>query len=159
MYCPRCGAENMSNQQYCRKCGLALPAVALALEGRFQDAIASLDRAQKPLIIGFALLALFFVIVALTIATDGRVGFANPLSAVGSLTISLPFLIMGAARARQAHRLFHGIEASRSLPESQVAAHAIPMTSPMMEFGESDTNPATSVTDATTKELKEPRNT
>src|SRR6185369_7752839 len=38
MFCPKCGANNLDEQRYCRGCGHGLASHRLALEGKVEDA-------------------------------------------------------------------------------------------------------------------------
>ena len=56
MFCPRCATENKKEQKYCRQCGLTLPAVRLALEGRVDEAIQKYKKSEIALDWGFVIL-------------------------------------------------------------------------------------------------------
>ena len=56
MFCPRCATENKQEQKYCRQCGLTLPAVRLALEGRVDEAILKYKKSETMLSWGFVVL-------------------------------------------------------------------------------------------------------
>jgi zinc-ribbon domain len=49
MFCPRCSAQNKQEQKFCRNCGLSLPSVRLALEGKIDEAAAELERSYNNL--------------------------------------------------------------------------------------------------------------
>jgi len=49
MFCPRCGAQNKLEQKFCRNCGLSLPSVRLALEGKIDEAAAELKQSYERL--------------------------------------------------------------------------------------------------------------
>jgi hypothetical protein len=49
MFCPRCSAQNRLEQKFCRNCGLSLPSVRLALEGKVDEAAAELKRSHDTL--------------------------------------------------------------------------------------------------------------
>ena len=49
MFCPRCGAQNKQEQKFCRNCGLSLPFVRLALEGKMDEAADELKRSYNNL--------------------------------------------------------------------------------------------------------------
>ena len=40
MFCPKCGANNLDEQRYCRGCGHGLASHRLAMEGKVEDASA-----------------------------------------------------------------------------------------------------------------------
>jgi len=56
MFCPRCATENKKEQKYCRQCGLTLPAIRLALEGRVDEAIQKYKKSETALDWGFVIL-------------------------------------------------------------------------------------------------------
>jgi hypothetical protein len=56
MFCPRCATENKQEQKYCRQCGLTLPAIRLALEGRVDEAIQKYRKSETFLDWGFVVL-------------------------------------------------------------------------------------------------------
>ena len=47
MFCPRCGTENNLEKRYCRHCGQPLSSVRLALEGRVDLAITTLQKGKS----------------------------------------------------------------------------------------------------------------
>ena len=49
MFCPQCGTENDSQQGYCRHCGLPLSGARLALERRFDLALAEIEASRLSL--------------------------------------------------------------------------------------------------------------
>lgn len=49
MFCPQCATENDLQQGYCRHCGLPLAAARLALERRFDQALAELEASRLSL--------------------------------------------------------------------------------------------------------------
>ncbi|MGH9834101.1 MAG: zinc ribbon domain-containing protein [Blastocatellia bacterium] len=63
MFCPRCATQNKSDQKFCRGCGLSLPAVRLALEGKVDEAAAELKRSSDNLGGGVGTMG-FFVLAA-----------------------------------------------------------------------------------------------
>ncbi|MGH9767712.1 MAG: zinc-ribbon domain-containing protein [Blastocatellia bacterium] len=64
MFCPRCGAQNKLEQKFCRNCGLSLPFVRLALEGKGDEAAAELKRSYDNLGPAVGTLG-FFILAAL----------------------------------------------------------------------------------------------
>ncbi len=67
MFCPKCGAQNKIEQKFCRNCGQSLSAVRMALEGRIDEAIATLEKDFDRLSSG-AVTLLIFAIIALAIS-------------------------------------------------------------------------------------------
>ena len=83
MFCPQCGAENEKDKSYCRRCGQSLAAVRLALEGRVDEAIKTVEGDKK--LSGYrlrvALAGVVIVAAILTILTGVQIGFRNIQSA------------------------------------------------------------------------------
>lgn len=140
MFCPQCATENEVRLSYCRSCGLSLVAVRLSLEGRVDEGTAVLSRAQKPLLISLIALAIFCLITVLTLLTGGSFGWANAVSAIGFLVITLPFAIFGALRVRRANQLL--LSNSRMNPLKAGVGSAGTLA------------PPASATENTTRELK-----
>lgn len=129
MFCPRCGTENASEQGFCRQCGLSLPAVGLALEGRVDEAVGRLKAGAGSLSGG----AVILVIGLLNALVNGY--FAAWQSAVFSAllgsAVGVPLMAVGLARVGRARRLLNPNEGLRSLPgagkdvgEPHLGAHA-----------------------------------
>ena len=113
MYCPKCGVENESGQGFCRGCGLSLPAVRLAAEGRVEEALAKLSKGAGSISGG----ALIFVIGLLNALVNGY--FAAWQSAVFSAlvgsAVGVPLVAAGLARVGRAKRLLSPEEDSKEL--------------------------------------------
>ncbi len=62
MFCPKCGAQNRTDQKFCRNCGQSLPAVRLALEGKVDEAVAELKQAVEKLGSGLFTLSIFILL-------------------------------------------------------------------------------------------------
>ena len=67
MFCPRCSAENKSEQKYCRQCGLPLAAAQLALTGQLDEVLGELKKGEKSLQKGVTLLGIFLLVTLVTI--------------------------------------------------------------------------------------------
>ncbi len=63
MFCPRCAARNKPEQKFCRNCGLSLPAVRMALEGKIDEAAVELKQSYENLGGGVGVMG-FFVLAA-----------------------------------------------------------------------------------------------
>ena len=128
MYCPRCGVENDTGQGYCRGCGLSLPAVRLAAEGRVEEALAKLSKGAGGISGG----ALIFVIGLLNALVNGY--FAAWQSAVVSAlvgsAVGVPLVAAGLARVGRARRLLSPEEDVKGLPgagrETPAPLHGAP---------------------------------
>jgi hypothetical protein len=92
MFCPNCGAENQSSQNYCRSCGLKLGEITQFVSEQFPtQEYAALQRRKER----FEKLGLF------SLSLFGFLGFAMLLVKVASYKIILfgPDVIFGAAFA------------------------------------------------------------
>ena len=89
MFCPQCGSENNLEKAYCSRCGLALTAVRLALDGRVDEAIkiSDGDRKLRRYRIRMGIASLFILIAIGTLVTRGKVGVSNIQSAAFILII------------------------------------------------------------------------
>src|SRR5438552_317786 len=92
MFCPNCGAENQTEQNYCRGCGLRLDAVLQAVNEQFpSDEYAQLQRRRQI----FQNLGLFSVSAAALIA----IGFVLFKAAYYKLILLGPDVLFGSAIA------------------------------------------------------------
>ena len=161
MFCPRCAAQNKPEQKFCRNCGLSLPSVRLALEGKVDEAAATIAKDVDHLV-GGAVTFGIFALIALISAFFDR-GYAVINLTLGFL-IAGPIFYRGLKRAQRAIELIAPSEASQkqikespgalaleAADESSVALPAVPDT------GKMEHAPAqSSVTEHTTFELKHP---
>lgn len=151
MFCPRCGTENDSGQGYCRRCGLSLPAVALALEGRIDEALGKLGRGVGSLSAGVVVIACG-LLNALVNGYFAAWQSAVVSAAVGS-AVGVPLIAAGLARVARAKRLLNpaeesgrGTRAGESGREELPEAHTKILSQGRAEPG--------SVTEHTTLELE-----
>lgn len=115
MFCPKCGDENGSAQAFCRRCGLSLPAVRLASEGRVEEALTRLSKGSGNLTGG----SLIFIIGLLNALINGYF-FAWEsalISALAGAGVGVPLIAAGMVRVRRARRLLNPQEESKELPE------------------------------------------
>ena len=104
MFCPNCGSENDQQKSYCRHCGLPLAAVRLAVDGRVDEAIKTIQ-GQRGLRLyrGRMLIGALLILIAIsTIFTAGKFGFSNVQSAAFILIILVLFFMM---LVRTGHRV------------------------------------------------------
>lgn len=154
MFCPRCGDEDGSAQAFCRRCGLSLPSVRLASEGRVEEALERLGKGSGNLTGG----AVFIVIGLLNALINGYffAWQAALISVLAGTGIGVPLLAAGMARVRHARRLLDAKEETKSLPESaptlSLPDAAGTPTSPTLPAP-----PRDSVTEHTTLKLDPPR--
>jgi len=121
VFCPRCSAENRSEQGYCRQCGQALSGVRLALDGNAARSLEKLGAGEKWLNAGTAAL-LAFTLIAVAIAGLGiaiqnsSLAFSAIINLLLGSVIGLPMIYYGKARVKRAARLLSGSD-SEPAPE------------------------------------------
>jgi len=157
MFCPRCGTENDLAQKFCRQCGQSLSSVRLVLEGRVDEATATLQTEQKPALCRVRIAAsAFLILTALAAILSGhRFGLKNLDSAAILLILALLVFMRLAAKTRRVARLldpdeqltnlpsYHSGNSDGLLPEATTVA--LPTTTPPAPL---------SVTEQTTLELE-----
>ncbi len=161
MFCPRCAAQNKSEQKFCRNCGLSLPSIRLALEGKVDEAAATIVKDVDRLAAGAVTFGIFALIALISAFFDR--GYAIINLTLGFL-IAGPIFFSGLKRTEKAIKLIApkdspqkqtnespGTPALEAADESAVALPAVPDTGKMAH------EPAqSSVTEHTTFELKHP---
>ena len=104
MFCPRCAAETVEEQKFCRRCGQSLAGARLALAGRAEDALPLVERARHVVhwligILGFALVT--GIANTPPPATDTPIFVALVVTSL----LLLSLLAVAAARLARARRL------------------------------------------------------
>ena len=127
MFCPECGSDNSEDKRYCRKCGLSLSAVQLALDGRLETAIkiSAGEERLKSYRIRVGIGAFLIVVGLLTIFTGGRFGFSNVQSAALVLILMMIFFVQ---LSRKTHRIARALdihEQTTGLDRSDANARSI----------------------------------
>ena len=114
MFCPKCAAENDVDKSYCRKCGQPLTAVRLALEGRIDEAIKTVEGDKNLTGYRFRIGIAGLVILAsiLTILTGVQIGFKNIQSAALVLILVMIFFLH---LSRNYHRVARLLDAGEQL--------------------------------------------
>lgn len=102
MYCPRCSAENRNEQKYCRGCGLALPGVRMALEGRLTPGIDLLKKDYDYLAGGVVTLAIFVFIALISFFFDSSRNWSIFINLLLGLLIAGPIIYRGLKRVEAA---------------------------------------------------------
>jgi len=107
MFCPRCGAENSLSQGFCRQCGMSLAAVRLASAGRFDEALAKLDKGSGNITTGAVVFA-----VGLVNAAINNILFDAWLPAyicvIAGSAVGAPLFAVGLSRVKRARRILNG---------------------------------------------------
>ena len=160
MYCPKCSAQNEGEPKYCRRCGLPLTTVQLALEGRADELIAKYKKGRGAIsggVIAPSLACIGALINIFSIPGPWSFYLAT-LNLVLGILIALPMIIIGYRRLWQADRLLSAKEPSRPMIEEQSeqidgSLPAAPVTDPLL----SRPLPPSSVTEQTTLNLRLPK--
>ena len=159
MYCPQCSAQNQGEPKYCRRCGLPLTTVQLALEGRADEVIAKYKKGRGSISGSVAALCISSIgaLINIILVPGPWNVYLALLNLVMGLLIALPMIITGYTRLRQADRLVSTKEQNRQMidePSQQIdgSLSAGAVTDPLLS------RPVTpsSVTEQTTLNLKIP---
>ncbi|MCI0337255.1 MAG: zinc-ribbon domain-containing protein [Acidobacteria bacterium] len=102
MFCPRCSAQNRPEQKFCRQCGLSLPAVRLALEGKIDEAAATIEKDFSKLASGAVTLGIFALIALISSFFSG---FNAALNLILGLLIAGPMIYLGLKRLERSIKL------------------------------------------------------
>lgn len=160
MFCPKCGTQNKDEQKFCRGCGQSLPAVRMALEGRIEEGLQTLNKDFDKLASGAVTLIIF---ASIALATSFFSSGSAIFNLILGLLIAAPMIFIGAKRLQNSIKLLDPKEQPKSLPASSLAAlssvEAQPATLPPVP----DTDPLginavpSSVAEHTTFHLKQPK--
>jgi len=159
MYCPKCSAQNETEQKYCRQCGLPFTFLKLALEGRVDEAVANYKKGGNSLSWSTIILALclFGALINLFLIPGPWNGYAVVANSIVGLVIAFPMIITGLVRLSRAKRLLSSEDQAHRLikAESHQTATLLPpaaVTDPLL----SRVPIPGSVTEQTTLHLKSP---
>ncbi len=164
MFCPRCSAQNKLEQKFCRNCGLSLPSVRLALEGKVDEAAADLKRSYEQLGPGIWMIW-FFMLAALINAFLWDWGVVVNL--VLGFLITLRWFLRGFKQFENVMKRLEGKEAQSEGPaiapaeRTAVQAESAPQPE-LAPAPAADTDPILmppaqgSIAEHTTYELKQP---
>jgi len=158
MYCPRCAAQNRPEQKYCRQCGLALPAVRLAAEGRVDEALAGLKRSEGALSGGAVTLLIFLLIALVNFFFSSEKSWGMLFNMVLGLLIAGPIIFAGLRRLERAMELLEAADqpARPALDPTRAAAPAGAAFPPAPDTDPLSVPAPRSVTEQTTFNLKTP---
>ena len=166
MFCPRCGAENVLQQRYCRQCGvltqsdpdsrfdqLGIPELARLLEGdcQLEKLALTLRNVRNSLTLSFA----FLILLSIELAARGQVHI-NLFLLVGALMVSgWQF-----RRFLKLFRKFRGTpKASAELKRNAVGdSGELPASSPLSDNLKCQQSAPISVSQRTTQRLNKARN-
>jgi hypothetical protein len=158
MYCPKCSAQNESEQKYCRQCGLPLTILKLALEGRVDEAVAKYKKGGASLSGStFTLgLCLFGALVNLLLIPGPWNVYAVVANSIIGLLIALPMIITGHVRLSRAKRLLDSEDQAPRLIIAESHRTATLLTAPGTDPLLSRVPIPSPVTEHTTLNLKSP---
>jgi len=165
MFCPRCGDQNKPEQKFCRHCGLSLPSVRLALEGKIDEAAAELKRSSDNLGPAVGTLG-FFILAALinTLLWD----WGALINLVLGVLITIGWFHKGFKQMGRVLKTLEGKEQGQTArpaiaPTNQSISQAEPISQTELSSpAVADTDPilappaASSIAEHTTFELKQP---
>jgi zinc ribbon protein len=160
MFCPRCGAQNKLEQKFCRNCGLSLPSVRLALEGKIDEAKAELKQSHDKLGGAYGTLGIC-VLLALGNALLGF-EWGAAINLILGAVITIGWFLKGSKQMDRVLKTLEGKEqeqvagpagdsTTKSLPQAELPSAAVPDTDPLL----AQPTPH-SITEHTTLELKKP---
>jgi hypothetical protein len=121
MYCPKCSAQNNGEQKYCRRCGLPLTTVQLALEGRADEVIAKYKKGRGSISSSVVILSLTVIgaLINIILVPGPWNLYLATLNLVLGLLTALPMIIFGYTRLWQADRLLSSKEQSPRMIDEQ----------------------------------------
>lgn len=106
MFCPRCSAENNSEQKYCRQCGLPLTAARTALTGALDEALKTYKKGANSLSRGSVFLILsVMAALANILLMSGPWNYGVIINLLIGLLITVPMIVVGIVRLRGAQRV------------------------------------------------------
>lgn len=150
--------REQKEQKYCRQCGLTLPAIRLALEGRVDEAIQKYKKSENALDWGFVILLIGGV-------NAGANAFfhawpAAILSGTIGFVVGITLILIGLSRLGRAGKILNPPEKKVEpdmplLDQSASAETALPPAPITEELLRTPARPA-SVVENTTLELKQP---
>lgn len=157
MFCPRCATENKKEQRYCRQCGVTLPAIRLALEGRVDEAIQKYKKCESVLDWGFVILLIGGVNAGIN--AFFRAWPAAILSGTLGFVVGTILILIGLSRLGRASKILNPPEkkVEPDIPALDQSAHveaALPPAPITEELLQAPARPP-SVVENTTLELKQ----
>ena len=150
MFCPKCGAENLLEQKYCRGCGHQLTGHMIALKGKLQDATINVKKGSDLVAIGLIIIGIckLNILLNLFVSSDHWGILFNVMLA---LIIGVPLIVIGVKRLTRAEKIL--------IPKDEPDQSAIDTSSELIKQSRAaDTDrpiSIPSVTEHTTLELKE----
>ena len=152
MYCPKCTAQNETEQKYCRHCGLPLTILQLALEGRVDEGVAKYKKGGD-LLSGSTItlgLCLFGALINILLIPSPWNVYAVVANSIVGLMVALPMVITGHVRLSRAKRLLSSEDQAHRLMKAESPPARV--TDPLL----SRIPIPSSVTEQTTLNLKSP---
>jgi len=157
MFCPKCAAENDPRQAYCRKCGLALADIGLALQGAATQSLTKLKSGSHLMnggiatLASFMLIAVFIMLISITQGHPVLMAIAMVNALLGAI-IGLPLVLIGKTRVTKAARLLSGED-----PARVIDSHRNQSLNAGPELGTNQLIAPSSVTEHTTLDLRNHR--
>ena len=156
MYCPRCGAENRREQKFCRQCGLGLPGVRLALEGRLLPGVETLKKDFDYLAGGIVTLGIFAVIALInSVFFESSRNWTVFVNLLLGLIIAGPMIYRGLKRVDAAIKIVDpgaGTASIEAAPAPAALPEVVPDTDPL-----APASAPSSITEEATLHLKHPK--
>jgi hypothetical protein len=136
MFCPRCGAENKPEQKYCRQCGLSLPGVRLALEGRVDEAGERLKKGEDLLGGGLVVAGLALLGALLNFFLSDARNWGVAVNLILGLLIAGPLIYKGLKRINRVREAMENRSQLGRFAQDQVSpaqlSPEVPDTDPLL---------------------------
>jgi hypothetical protein len=150
MFCPKCGANNLDEQRYCRGCGHGLASHRLAMEGKVEDDGTHIKSGSLLVSIGLIVVGIVKLNLLLNLIFSPS-KFSVIFNLLLLLIIAVPLIVAGIFRLGRAKR---ALSSPQEVGDETIAADeaaqlaAAPTTDHLIDLP--------LVTEHTTLELKEP---
>jgi hypothetical protein len=154
MFCPRCSAENNSEQKFCRQCGLALTSVQWILNGKMEEITEKVKKGENTLSGGAIALVMFVLVALVNIFISGGKGYGGAINLLCGMLIAVPLIYIGSRRLSRARKLIENESKPEPIADRQAKElPTAPTTDRIIEIPQSPV----SIIEHTTYELTEPK--
>lgn len=156
MFCPLCDTQNESEQGYCRRCGLSLSSVRLAVNGRAEEALSTYKKGGSALSAGAMILAVCVLIALLNFfLSSGPRNYGMLINLLVGLLVALPIIISGMVRVSRAGGLLKDEDvAVRQIRRQTDEPASLPPGTRRIDPLAESSSARNSVTEQTTLKLK-----